>query len=68
MTGCTFLLEPRNAGESVVSADYVQHDPLNGDRLVASLCGVHDQSKARAYALAKSIERRSRKPELAVVG
>ena len=77
MTGCTFLLEPRNSGEVVVqvpcnrlpiSADYYTHDPVRGDQLIASLCSWHDQSKARAHAAAKMIERRPRKPELAVVG
>lgn len=66
---CTFYMDPtRQCGRGPISADYIAHDAVKGDQHVSSLCAMHDGPAARRAAMAKNIERRSRKPELELVG
>ena len=59
---CTYWMDPtRQCGRQPIEADYFTADDVRGDQLVSSNCGMHDLAAARRYALAKGLERRTRR-------
>lgn len=62
---CQFFMEPGfQCGRTPVAADYLRVSDIEGETLVTSNCQLHDNARARRYALAKGFVRRDRKPNL----
>lgn len=59
---CTFLTSHDEPCGRPRRVDYLEVDPLLGDRLIVSLCAKHDSDARRVYAAAMGYQRREAEP------